>query len=228
MGKSENAPTRVCSECGIAKPASDFYATRKTLKCKACELVMSKRRYESNKEEKLKRCAEYRAANKSKIKDYMARRYAETKTEWLARTKAYQGRPEVKARNKVRLSEKYAANRDLIQAARKEYYATNAEARQRWDAYYRDYYEKHRDKFVARGAKRRAARLKATPTWADLNAIEKIFRLAAELTSTTGIQHSVDHIVPLRGRNVCGLHVAHNLQVITAKANRQKFNKHEG
>src|SRR6185369_5971303 len=95
--------TRVCSECGLAKPDSAYYATRKTRKCKACELIAGKRRYESNKDEKLKRCAEYRAANKTKIKHYMARRYEETKAEWLARTKAYQARPEVKARNKVRL-----------------------------------------------------------------------------------------------------------------------------
>jgi hypothetical protein len=228
MDPTEIASARVCSECGFAKPAFEFYATRKTRKCKVCELALAKRRYERNREDKLKRCAEYRAANKSKIKDYMARRYAETKDEWLARTKAYQARPEVRARNKVRLSESYAANRDVIQAARKEYYATNPEARQRWDAYYRDYYEKHREKFVLRGANRRAARLRATPAWADLAAIEEIYRLAAELTATTGIEYSVDHIVPLRGRNVCGLHVAHNLQVITAEANRQKFNKHWG
>jgi len=228
MGTVEIAPTRVCSECGLEKPVSHFYATRKTRKCKTCELAIGKRRYEGNKEEKLKRCAEYRAANKSKIKAYMARRYEETKAEWLARCKAYQVRPEVKARDQARQRARYAANRELIQATRKAYYETNHEARERWDAYYRDYYEKHRDKFVARGAKRRAARVKATPAWADLKAIAKIYRLAADLTLSTGIVHAVDHIVPLRGRNVCGLHVSHNLQVITAKANRQKFNKHEG
>lgn len=48
---------------------------------------------------------------------------------------------------------------------------------------------------------------------------------AARLTRRTGIVHEVDHIVPLQGENVCGLHVETNLRVITKAANREKSNR---
>lgn len=81
-------------------------------------------------------------------------------------------------------------------------------------------------KYAAKGAKRRATMLQATPPWCDLAAIVAIYREAQLLTAITGINHEVDHIVPLRGRHVRGLHIASNLQIIPSSANRRKFNKH--
>jgi len=72
----------------------------------------------------------------------------------------------------------------------------------------------------------REARCKlATPIWADRELIKELYALARKLTEQTGVQHEVDHVIPLQGKNVSGFHIETNLQVITATENRQKSNK---
>lgn len=65
----------------------------------------------------------------------------------------------------------------------------------------------------------------ATPTWADRELIKELYALAQKLTEQTGIPHEVDHVIPLQGEAVSGLHVPENLQVITREENRRKSNK---
>jgi DNA modification methylase len=77
----------------------------------------------------------------------------------------------------------------------------------------------------AQAAKRRAAQLQQTPKWANLEKIRDIYIEAARLTKETGIRHHVDHVLPLQGRNVCGLHIETNLQILTASENCSKSNK---
>ena len=60
----------------------------------------------------------------------------------------------------------------------------------------------------ARSAERKAAIAKRTPPWADKKAIENVYLEATRLTRKTGVRHDVDHIIPLRGKLVSGLHVA--------------------
>jgi hypothetical protein len=90
------------------------------------------------------------------------------------------------------------------------------------------YQKENRDKVNATAAKRRAVKLKATPDWLtkeDIQQMEQFYTQAQKLKSVTGQEYHVDHIVPLQGENVCGLHVPWNLQVIPAKENISKSNK---
>jgi len=66
----------------------------------------------------------------------------------------------------------------------------------------------------------------ATPAWADRELMKSIYALVREMTEATGIPYEVDHIIPLQGKNVCGLHVHNNLQVLTQEENRHKGNKY--
>ena len=79
----------------------------------------------------------------------------------------------------------------------------------------------------AHNAKRRASKLQATPQWADLGKIQEVYTEAQRLTELLGIEMHVDHIVPLQGSLVSGLHVETNLQILPAVENLRKSNKFE-
>jgi 5-methylcytosine-specific restriction endonuclease McrA len=68
-------------------------------------------------------------------------------------------------------------------------------------------------------------RNKQKPLWRDIKKISAIYDECEKLTQQTGILHHVDHIIPLRGETVSGLHVHQNLRIISAVENRSKSNK---
>ena len=76
-------------------------------------------------------------------------------------------------------------------------------------------------------AKRRAAKLKRTPSWSsteDEQKIKDLYIKAKELEKKYNVKYHVDHIIPLQGKLVSGLHIFSNLQVITAIDNMSKSN----
>lgn len=73
-------------------------------------------------------------------------------------------------------------------------------------------------------AKYRASKLKATPSWADLNKIKEFYECCHAFKLYTGEEYHVDHIVPLQGKTVCGLHCESNLQIIKMFENAAKRN----
>lgn len=138
------------------------------------------------------------------------RRQAELKTSVLAIQRAYTKRnnEEINARRRAR----YAERRDEMIFQRRTYYENNLPT------------------IIATNRKMVAARLMRVPPWLTREhaaQMAAMYQGAAELSASTGIKHHVDHIVPLQGKLVCGLHVPWNLQVITAEANMRKGNRHE-
>jgi len=86
--------------------------------------------------------------------------------------------------------------------------------------------KENRGKRNASAAKRYALQKQATPLWGDKVLIEEAFILAQLRTQLTGVKWHVDHIIPLNGSIVCGLHVEDNLQVLLWKDNLEKGNKY--
>lgn len=142
--------------------------------------------------------------------------------------------------DKSRRKTYYEKNSKEICSKAKKYYINNSnKIINRIKKYTKDNLEKiyvyrkqwgknNRGKTRSYNAKRHSQKLKATPKWLTkehFKQIEEIYIKAVKLTEETGIKYEVDHIIPLQGINVCGLHVPWNLQIITSTENRSKRNK---
>ncbi len=107
----------------------------------------------------------------------------------------------------------------------KAWSASNREKLNEWN---RAWKAANKPKVLANTRMRQANKVKATPLWADSKEIQYYYNIAAYFTELSGgfVKYHVDHIVPLKGKNVCGLHVQNNLQVLKAVDNLRKSNKH--
>ena len=96
--------------------------------------------------------------------------------------------------------------------------------------YNRQWRKDNRASCTAYNSKWRNMRICRTPKWVDaeeLWLIAEVYDLAERRNKATNIKWHVDHIIPLQGRLVSGLHVISNLQVIPAKLNLSKGNKYD-
>ena len=132
-----------------------------------------------------------------------------------------------KEREAERRKEYYEANREELLEKQRAKYQEDRESRLEKAKKWR---QNNRHKKAAQQAKRSAKKRGATPDWLTkemLGEIEYMYFLARDVSLITGEPHQVDHIVPLQGENICGLHVPWNLQVLTAEENRRKSNRME-
>lgn len=151
----------------------------------------------------------------------------EKKADWLAANpekSAAQKRAYVHA-NPEKVKQWKAADRkrgaDGYRQRQRKWYAEN---REQANAASAAWAKAHPGAVAARAAKRRASELRATPAWADLDLIADLYTLASIYREHASMQVEVDHIVPLQGKSVCGLHVQDNLQIIPSVLNKSKSN----
>lgn len=78
---------------------------------------------------------------------------------------------------------------------------------------------------LAHVVKRQKRTKVATPVWADMEQIKRVYLMSALAGRVYGVPHHVDHIIPIAGANVCGLHVESNLRVVPYWENIEKGNK---
>lgn len=172
--------------------------------CCECQSEKNSARYAENAEKIQSQVYAYRANNPENVKATRA-------------TYKASHADEIKARDRAR----NIGDRKAISIARLD--AWNKANPEKTNARVKAWAQANPDKACAKATRYRAAKLNATPAWADHVAIGMVYR-AAEVIRTTGFDVHVDHVVPLQGKLVTGLHVHNNLKVIKAEANRSKSN----
>lgn len=143
--------------------------------------------------------------------------------------KRYNKCPKRKEYRKLR----YENNREALCKKQKEYYRrVYPKIKKEWQAKARQRREAKKDLYLitARNLanKRRAAKLNSLVFYENNVALIKMIYTCAKIKELlTGIKYHVDHIIPLQGKDVSGLHVPWNLQIIPAKDNIKKGVKYD-
>jgi hypothetical protein len=179
--------------------------------CKRCGETKSLSEFNTNKRSKDGLTYHCKGCNKKSNQRY----YLSNREKLLKEANDYY--KENLGKVKLRSKKYYDQNKDKLLEKTREYHKQNS----------KELYLKRRDYFFSKVAERRGQKLNATPPWLTPDhqkEIEQFYWLARDLKSVTGEQYDVDHIVPLKGKNVCGLHVPWNLQVLPSDVNRRKSN----
>lgn len=192
---------KVCSSCNLQKEYS-FFHKRKSgsadgyfAKCKQCRKEEAALRYERDKD-KISKAAKRWAKNNPEARKRASKKWRENnKDKCREYTQAY------RQRNPEKVAE----------SIKKRCKKKSLEASLRWQ-------KNHPEKAAHLSALRRAKIKKAVPAWANVFAIAKMYKNRPE-------GYHVDHIVPLSGELVCGLHCEDNLQYLPALENIAKNNR---
>lgn len=170
--------------------------------CKACKKGYKDQYYQKNKDKIIAYANEYHASHPQERKEYLQGYWLENKDKFkLFRDQRHEEHPEIRV---AQQSLYYKENKIDIAKEHKVYYEDNKPG------------------FLYRSALRRACKLNATPKWLTAEQMAEI----KVIYDTRPEGYHVDHIVPLQGKNVCGLHVPWNLQHLPGTENLSKHNKY--
>lgn len=162
------------------------------------------------------------ARNAEYVKELRKANYEKGRAENIEKARVWKKRNPAKVLASQRA--RAVVNRDKLRAARRLWETKNPEAAK--EAFKR-YRERNRVEIRARLAASKEGREKRRVLWANRDAMLEVYRKAELMTQATGRLHVVDHIIPLQGRRVSGLHVETNLRVIEHHENAVKHNSWE-
>jgi len=189
-----------CNKCNVTKDFSEFHKSKNTHDGVSPHCKSCKKEY--NKKYYLK--------NKEELSEQKKKWYYDNHDRVLEQKKNY-----------------YSDNRELIISKVQDYRDNNKD---KISTLKSKYQKENRHKTGRLGADKRARKRSRTPKWLTKDQKEQtnnFYWLAQDLRSFTGQDYHVDHIVPLAGKNVCGLHVPWNLQVLPSDINISKGCKYE-
>ena len=178
---------------------------RVTGSCVGCNLEQAKEWRGAHKEQVREILRNWNINNPEKVKEKSKRRYERHKERFALKNKEWRNKNAAALSEKQK--EKRRRNPEIYKAKMKRWYSTNSH------------------KVMATNGIRRAIARQATPQWANMFFISEIYDLARLRSKVTGMKWSVDHIVPLKSKTVCGLHTEANMRVIPAMANLSKNNR---
>lgn len=206
--------TRVCTGCGIDKPFEMFHKNVNgkyglSPRCKTCTSEQGKQRLLENPDK-----------NKLQCKNWSGRQSPEYKAKQAAYRKAN------KEARKEYAKKHYLENKERLNEISRENYLDNKDRYRKTAKLWR---VANRSRANALAMKYHASKLSATPDWLSkeqISEINDLYAMVQMFKLYTGTEYHVDHIVPLQGETVCGLHVPWNLQLLPWDENISKGNRH--
>lgn len=218
-----------CNKCLLELELVNFCKNNSTKDrlsntCKSCQKDIHKKYRETNRDNLKLKKSEYYQKNRKKILKKSKNYYNENKEQILTNSKEFsKARKERKKEYNKSYREK---NKHRLNKYMEQYYLDNTE---KIKEYQKEYNKNNKGKINSDRAFRKHLKKKATPPWLSpeqLLEIEHKYVICASFSQLTNVKYHVDHIHPIKGKNLCGLHVPWNLRIISAIENLKKHNKY--